>query len=90
MGVAGGVVTVVFFSVWAQVFGRKHLGRIQGFAQMMTVLASAVGPLLLARTLQQTGSYASIFYVLAAVVALLGVASWRVSLPQHAPAGAIL
>ena len=41
MGVAGGVVTVVFFSVWGQVFGRSHLGRIQGCAQMMTVLASA-------------------------------------------------
>ena len=52
MGIAGGVVTVVFFSVWGKVFGRTHLGRIQGFAQMMTVLASAVGPLMLAETLR--------------------------------------
>jgi len=48
MGAAGGVVTVVFFSVWGQGFGRAHLGRIQGRAQLMTVLASAVSPLLLA------------------------------------------
>ena len=36
MGVSGGVVTVVFFSVWGQAFGRSHLGRIQGCAQTMT------------------------------------------------------
>ncbi len=84
MGIAGGVVTVVFFSVWGQVFGRRHLGRIQGCAQMMTVFASAVGPLLLAMTLKSTGSYDSIFYVLAAVVVLLGVGCWYVSLPSRA------
>ena len=43
MGLAGGVVTVVFFSVWTTVFGRTHLGRIQGVAQMMTVLQSITG-----------------------------------------------
>jgi MFS family permease len=81
MGVAGGVVTVVFFSVWGQVFGRTHLGRIQGCAQMMTVFASAIGPLLLAETLERTGSYQSIFLLLAICVAMLGIASWRVRLP---------
>jgi MFS family permease len=85
MGIAGGVVTVVFFSVWGQVFGRRHLGRIQGCAQMMTVFASAVGPLLLAMTLRSTGSYDSIFYVLAAAVVLLGIGCWYVSLPSRAP-----
>ena len=82
MGVAGGVVTVVFFSVWAQIFGRRDLGRIQGAAQMMTVFASAIGPFVLAKTLEQTGSYSSIFFLLAAVVALLGLACWRVRLPE--------
>ena len=32
MGIAGGVVTVVFFSVWSSIFKRTHLGRIQGAA----------------------------------------------------------
>jgi nitrate/nitrite transporter NarK len=81
MGIAGGVVTVVFFSVWGQVFGRAHLGRIQGFAQMMTVFASAVGPLVLAETLRSTGSYRSIFNLLAAVTVALGLAAWFVSMP---------
>jgi MFS family permease len=83
MGVSGGVVTVVFFSVWGQAFGRSHLGRIQGCAQTMTVFASAVGPLLLAETLRQTGSYDVIFNSLAAVVAVLGVACWYVPLPSR-------
>jgi MFS family permease len=81
MGVSGGVVTVVFFSVWGQVFGRSHLGRIQGCAQML--FASAVGPLLLAETLRQTGSYNLIFQVLAVTVVLLGIACWFVAVPSR-------
>jgi MFS family permease len=83
MGIAGGIVTVVFFSVWGQVFGRSHLGRIQGSAQTMTVLASAVGPLLLAQTIQRTGSYDAIFYGLAVVVVALGIGSWCVHVPRR-------
>jgi len=83
MGVSGGVVTVVFFSVWGQVFGRSHLGRIQGCAQMLTVFASAVGPLLLAETLRQTGSYNLIFQVLAVTVVVLGIACWFVAVPNR-------
>ena len=83
MGVAGGVVTVVFFSVWGQAFGRAHLGRIQGCAQMMTVLASAIGPLMLAETLRRTGSYDSLFYGLAGIVAILGISSWCVHMPSR-------
>jgi len=84
MGISGGIVTVVFFSVWGQVYGRRHLGMIQGCAQMMTVFASAVGPLLLAETLERTGSYDSIFYGLAVIVVALGVGSWLVRLPSRA------
>jgi nitrate/nitrite transporter NarK len=83
MGVSGGIVTVVFFSVWGQVFGRAHLGRIQGAAQTMTVLASAIGPLLLAESLERTGSYDVMFYGLAAIVVALGFACWFVALPER-------
>ena len=83
MGLSGGVVTVVFFSVWGQVFGRSHLGKIQGCAQMLTVFASAVGPLLLAETLRHTGSYDLIFDGLAVAVGFLGITSWYVALPSR-------
>jgi MFS family permease len=85
MGTSGGIVTVVFFSVWGQVYGRQHLGKIQGCAQMLTVFASAIGPLLLAETLERTGSYDSMFYGLAVTVAALGVGSWLVRLPSRKP-----
>ena len=84
MGLAGGFVMVVFFSFWGRAYGRAHLGRIQGAAQILTVLASAVGPLLLAQCVAWTGSYATAFYALAAVVAALGVAAVAVPLPAGA------
>ena len=55
MGIAGGFVMVVFFSFWGRAYGRAHLGRIQGAAQAMTVVASAVGPLFLALCVDATG-----------------------------------
>jgi hypothetical protein len=76
---------VQFFTVWAQVFGRAQLGRIQGTAQMLTVLASAVGPLVLAQCHAWTGSYAAVFHALAGVVALLGLAAWWVKVPRSVP-----
>ena len=84
MGIAGGFVTVVFFSFWGHAYGQLHLGRIQGAAQAMTVVASAVGPLFLAVWVERTGSYAAAFYVLAGIVAVLGVAAVVVSIPAGA------
>ena len=86
MGAAGGVVIVIFFSFWSSAFGRAHLGQIQGAAQTLTVLASAVGPLLLAECVTRTGSYASVFYVLAAIVGVLALSAWFVRLPVAARA----
>ena len=86
MGIAGGFVMVVFFSFWGRAYGRRHLGRIQGAAQAMTVIASAIGPLLLAGSADATGSYASAFYTLAACVALLAGASLVVRIPSGAMA----
>lgn len=84
MGAAGGVVIVIFFSFWSCAFGRAHLGKIQGAAQTLTVLASAIGPLLLAACVTSTGSYAAVFYVLAFVVGALGISAWLVRLPAPA------
>ena len=84
MGVAGGFAMVVFFSFWGRAYGRAHLGRIQGAAQILTVLASAIGPLVLAVCVEWTGSYAAAFYALAVVVAMLGAAAWRVRVPPGA------
>jgi MFS family permease len=81
MGLAGGFVIVIFFSFWGRAYGRAHLGRIQGAAQALTVVASAVGPLLLAECVTRTGSYAAMFYVLTLVVLVLGLCAWLVAVP---------
>jgi MFS family permease len=83
MGLGGGLVMVLFFSVWPRVYGRAHLGRIQGAAQAMTVLASAIGPLLLAWCIEWTGSYAGMFNVLAAVIGLAAFSSLLTPLPTR-------
>ena len=75
MGLGGGLVMVLFFSDWPRLFGRRHLGRIQGAAQALTVLASALGPLLLAWCVEWTGSYAMMFRMLAGVIAVVACAA---------------
>lgn len=84
MGLGGGLVMVLFFSIWPRVYGRRQLGRIQGVAQAMTVLASAIGPLLLAACVEMTGSYEAMFYILAASVGCFSGAALIVSLPTPA------
>jgi predicted MFS family arabinose efflux permease len=84
MGLAGGCVMVIFFTYWSRAYGRAHLGKIQGAAQALTVVASAAGPLLLAECVGRTGSYAAVFHVLSAAVAALVAAALLVRLPQPA------
>jgi len=84
-GVSGGFITVLFFAIWSRAFGQTHLGWIQGAAQMLTVLASAVGPLMFAACAERYGSYAPILWGLAPAVVLLGVAAVRVTLPGAEP-----
>ena len=81
MGLSGGLVMVLFFSVWPRVYGRRQLGRIQGAAQAMTVLASAVGPLLLAACVEMTGSYSAMFYMLATAVGIAAASAFFIQLP---------
>lgn len=87
MGIAGGMVTVLFFAVWGQAFGPRNLGQIQGAAQLLTVLASAAGPLLLATAKQAHGSYGPIFRDFAYVALGFGFLGWfiRVPTPKSAP-----
>jgi hypothetical protein len=82
MGISGTITTVLFFTIWGQAYGRAHLGQIQAVAQMLTVLASAAGPKVMAETFHHYGSYAPAFRVLAGVVAVLGVWSVLVRVPS--------
>jgi MFS family permease len=82
VGLSGGFITVLFFAIWSHAFGSLELGRIQGAAQMLTVFASAVGPLLFARCFARFHSYTPALWTLAPIVLLLGAVARRVRLPQ--------
>ncbi len=82
LGASGGVVTVIFFTSYGTLFGRPHLGKIQGVAQIFAVFASASGPWLLATVFESSGSYQPVFYGLLPVVLILAVAAWQVALPR--------
>ena len=84
-GMSGGCITVLFFAIWSHAFGRVRLGWIQGAAQTLTVLASAVGPLLFAACAELYGSYTPALWTLAFVVVVLGLTAWRVRLPTLEP-----
>lgn len=87
LGVAGGMITTIFFGVWRKAYGTAHLGQIQGAAQLLTVLASALGPLLLAGGLRASGSYAPVIQGFAVVSAVFAVAAWFTPLPHRDPTG---
>jgi MFS family permease len=82
LGSAGGMITVLFFAVWRKAFGPANLGKIQGAAQLLTVLASALGPLLLAEANRRTGSYTLIFQAGGAVSIVFALASFFTPVPQ--------
>jgi hypothetical protein len=83
MGCAGGMVTVLFFAAFARLFGRAHLGSIQGLAQMMTVLFSAMGPVVLAEVHARTKSYLPATQSLGIICVILAVLVTIVPVPQH-------
>jgi MFS family permease len=83
MGIAGGIVTVIFFAVYGHAFGRSHLGAIQAVVQVISVFASALGPLALATLKARTGSYDALFPGCAALAGILAVCCWIVKLPPR-------
>lgn len=82
IGLSGGIVTVVFFAAWGHLFGRAQLGRIQGAAQLATVLAAASGPVLMAESLALAGSYTPMLLALALVVGALALAALLAPTPR--------
>ncbi|MFO1002371.1 MAG: MFS transporter [Planctomycetaceae bacterium] len=83
MGFVGGLVTVVHFAAWGHFFGRSELGRIQGVAQVVTVVASAIGPLLMATSRDSRNSYLPIFSQFALCVFVLAIAAAIVKIPAR-------
>lgn len=82
-GIASGGVALLFFSCWGTLFGHRDLGYIQSIAQMFTVFASALGPVLFAWVKQQTNSYSSVFLSLGALAFSLSIWAYFVPMPKE-------
>ncbi len=83
---AGGAIMVAFFTVWRRAFGVAHLGRIQGAAQLLTVIFSGAGQQLFPTVKARLGEYAAIFPALAAVAVALAIFTWFAPMPAGATA----
>lgn len=81
LGIASGAVALIFFAAWGSLYGRRELGRIQGAAQMLTVFASASGPLVFSFGKRATTSYALVFHVFALVVLFMAIIAWFTPIP---------
>lgn len=88
LGISGGIVTVVFFAVYGSAFGRTSLGSIQAVSQVISVLASATGPVLLTELRAWQGSANPLFLGMAALAALFAILCPLVRLPDRHRAGA--
>ena len=75
-GICGGAFAVLFFVGYGKAFGPIHLGKIQGIAQAVGVIASALGPKLLAETQLATGSYWLAFRCLGVAAIVLSFVAW--------------
>ena len=84
LSISGGAFTVLFFIIWADVFGKRDVGRIQGFAQMMSVVASAIGPIFFAYSKEWTDSYSPAFFVSGSLTLLFAIAACMVKIPTKA------
>ena len=82
LGVSGGIITVIFFSAFGQAFGRTHLGAIQAIVQVVSVLASAAGPILLTGS-RSYASTSRFFYVAAAFAIVLAGLAIVLKLPSR-------
>lgn len=71
LGVSFGVISNVRNSMWAEVYGRKHLGAIKSFAGVLMVFSTAIAPPLGGWLLE---SY-SVDLILQGSVALIGLVS---------------
>jgi len=82
-GFCGGVFTVLFFTSFGQTFGPKHLGKIQGVAQALAVIASALGPWWLASHQEIEGSYFPAMSMMVIPFAIVTVLAWLTRMPER-------
>ena len=74
-GLAGACVQVNVGYLWADYFGRRHLGSIQGTGQTALIVGASLGPLPFSLSLDLTGDYSAALIGSAFVSVLVAIAA---------------
>ena len=82
LGVSIGLGVLAQNIIWADYFGREHLGSIIGVAATVLMVGNALGPVPLGLARDLLGSYDLALYLLALLPLLLGFGSLAVGKPQ--------
>ena len=73
-GICNAAMHAHFTYVWPRFFGRRHLGSIQGVAQMAGVVGASVGPIPLGLAYDHLGGYGGTLVALSAIPVMCAVA----------------
>jgi sugar phosphate permease len=84
-GIQGGVELLVMGVIFANYFGRRHLGAIAGFSSTLLVAASALGPMPIGVARDLLGGYETVLSGAAIVPLLLGLACLLFGKPPAQP-----
>jgi sugar phosphate permease len=81
-GVSGGLWGVLVNVTWPRFYGTLHLGAISGQSGSVMVMASAVGPLIFATSMERMGSYGPGLVLCSLIPISVLIAATRVKNPQ--------
>ena len=84
-GVCNAAMHAHFTYVWPKFFGRRHLGSIQGVAQMAGVVGASVGPIPLGLAYDHLGGYGGTLVALAAIPVMCAIAVAFMRTPRLEP-----
>jgi MFS family permease len=84
LGATNGLVRSVSSVIWANYFGRRHLGAITGVTSTILVAGSALGPMPMGIARDLLGSYNMALNILAVIPLILAVAALFVKKPEKA------
>ncbi|MEM7125857.1 MAG: MFS transporter [Chloroflexota bacterium] len=84
LGTSIGMIVLVQNIIWANYFGREHLGAITGVATTILMIGNGLGPVPLGFARDLLGSYDLALYLLALLPFALGIGSLLVGKPEKA------
>lgn len=83
LGIHGSVMRSTATVVWINYYGRAHQGAVRGVAWSAMILASAIGPLPLAISIDHYGSYEPALLMFLALPLFAAAAVWTAYPPRH-------